>query len=775
MIQLKKTLVAGALLCLNINVLFAAGDDYVGTVKDVSGNPIALANVTLVNREDSSLIGGTVTDGNGSFSLSVEHPSRPAFMKVSAIGYEDFFVDNPSPSVGAIVLAGASYTLGEFVVKASRPIAKLSSDGVRVAIAGTYLANTGTAFDVLGKMPFVTKTGTELEVLGKGTPLVYINGRQVRDISELEQLASSQIKSVDVVTNPGARYASTVNAVIRIATKAPVGEGFSFNDRTTVGYKHYAYLFEQANFNYRKGGFDLFGTLNYENYRERPAFSNVITRYFQSGTVAQNSHGREFAKYPVYQGKIGMNYSVGSHYMGLFYDFSFRPSTSTAYSSTSRFVDDVFTETLDDDSHVDRYNRQHLLSAYYSGTMGKWQLSANVDGMWQTNDRHSDEADRSSVNPEREFATHNDVFNRLLAGNVMASLPVWKGKLGIGAEVSNIHRTDKYVGNADYITDDDIEIDETTSALFAEAEQSFGMVSASVGLRWEHTDSKYYQFGKLQDDESRAYHNLAPSVSLSFPVCNVKARVGYSRKTSRPAFEQLNSAKRYINRYMYESGNPNLKPIYRDYVSASASWKDVVLELEYVSTKNYFMWQTSLYPGSDDVTLLKMENMPRFSSYGAYLNYSPTFFGRWHLSLMAGVTAQDFTIAHHSEEMTLDKPMGIFRLNNAVRLVWDVWLNADFSAMTSGNGENLYVKSSWNCDLGLYKSFANDTWSVKLQLNDVFDTWRKEVVLYDALSSSSVNKILDTRDLSLTIRYNFNSARSRYKGSGAANAQKNRF
>lgn len=62
-----------------------------------------------------------------------------------------------------------------------------------------------------------------------------------------------------------------------------------------------------------------------------------------------------------------------------------------------------------------------------------------------------------------------------------------------------------------------------------------------------------------------------------------------------------------------------------------------------------------------------------------------------------------------------------------------------------------------------------------MQLNDVFDTWRQEIISYDALSCMSVKKYYDTRDLSLTVRYNLNSARSRYKGHGAANTDKNRF
>lgn len=395
--------------------------------------------------------------------------------------------------------------------------------------------------------------------------------------------------------------------------------------------------------------------------------------------------------------------------------------------------------------------------------------------MWQINDRHTNEIETSNINIARNVATVNNVGNHLLAGNITASFPVWKGDVKFGTEVSNIHRTDEYIGNANYITDNDVKINETTAALFAETEQTFGSITANVGLRWEYTDSKYWQSGQLSDDQSRNYHNLAPSCSLSFPIGNVNTRLSYMRKTTRPAFEQLSSAVKYIDRYSYESGNPNLEPIYRDYISASASWKDFVLELEYYRTKNYFMWQTSEYSGNNDVTLLTMVNMPRFNTYGAYINYSPTFFGFWHPSVMAGFSAQDFKINHKAKIVKLNRPLGIFRFDNSIHLPWDMWLNADFSAQTSGNGDNCYIKPYWQCNIGVYKSFANDTWSVKLQLTDVFDTWRQDITFYDVISRISVKKIYDTRDLSITIRYNFNYARSRYKGCGAGNTDKSRF
>lgn len=768
-----KKLVAGLLLCLCFNTLSAQNTIYQGIVKEDSGSPLEFANVTLFSLNDSTLIDGTVTDAAGRFALVGD--STNVVLRIMSMGFEDRAINNPDTYLGDIILVPATYLLGELEVKGVRPLATQTGDGVRVAISGSYLANTGTALDVLGRMPFVSKTGSAIEVLGKGSPLIYINGRQVRDMSELDQLASSQIKSVDVVTNPGARYASTVNSVIRITTLAPAGEGFSISDRTTVGYKHYAYLFEQINLNWRKNGFDIFGMLNYEHYRERPGFSNSTTQYLKSGTVQHNSVGRDLAKYPVYQGKFGMNCLLSSHNFGLCYDFTFKPAMTSGTSLTDRYIDNIFTETLENNYDSRQHKRQHIASAYYVGEIGKWRFSANFDALWQANDRHNAEHEISTLNPERDLTTINNVDNRLIATNITATLPVGKGDVTFGTEVSSIHRTDRYKGNADYIADSDITTRETSTALFAETEQDFGTLSASLGLRWEYTDSKYKQNGLLSVEQSRKYHNLAPSTSISFPAGSVRVRLSYMRKTSRPAFEQLSSAVKYIDRYSYESGNPNLKPIYRDYISATASWNNIVLQLEYCSTKNYFMWQTSEYPGMDAITLLTMVNMPRFNTYGAYINYSPSLFGCWHPSVMAGVNAQDFSLTHDGKVVKLNRPLGIFRFDNAIHLPLDMWLNVDFSARTSGNGDNCYVRPYWQCNVGLYKSFANDTWNVRLQLNDVFDTWRQKLVLYDAMSSISIEKIYDTRDLSLTIRCKFNSAQSRYKGRGAGNAAKERF
>ena len=219
-----------------------------------------------------------------------------------------------------------------------------------------------------------------------------------------------------------------------------------------------------------------------KNYRERPRFSNTTFQYLKSGIVRQYSSGLEAAKYPVYRGKIGLNYNVSSHNLGFYYDFSFKPSSSTGRSLTNRYTDHVFSETLENLYDINRHNRQQLFSAYYTGEVGKLRLSANFDALWQINDRHTAENEITTMSPDRDFTTVNDVKNRLLAGNLIASLPVWKGDFRFGTEISNIHRTDVYSGNAEFIRHNDIKISRNHHGFICRGRADFWACFSKCGI-----------------------------------------------------------------------------------------------------------------------------------------------------------------------------------------------------------------------------------------------------------------------------------------------------
>ena len=174
-----------------------------GTIIDENRQPVPYANVYLLHPSDSTVIGGGVSNEAGVFVIPYEQPT--ILVRISYVGYKTIYKLCSNSDLGTIRMQPDSYKLNGVEVKGSRPLVRIKDDALLTTIEGTYLSNMGTGNDVLAHIPGVIRNGNSIEVIGRGTPLIYINGRQMRNQSELDQLSSDQIKDVEVVMTPGAK------------------------------------------------------------------------------------------------------------------------------------------------------------------------------------------------------------------------------------------------------------------------------------------------------------------------------------------------------------------------------------------------------------------------------------------------------------------------------------------------------------------------------------------------------------------------------------------
>lgn len=298
-----------------------------------SGEPLAFANVVTLCVVDSSLIAGSVSDENGLFKITLpDDEKKEMFLRVTYVGYRMSDTPVTSDTMGDIAMTPSSTELGEVIVSERKPSTKLTGTGLLTNVANTELSSIGTAKDLLRFIPLLVNVGDNWTVLTKGTPVFYINGREMRDKSELEAIRSMDIVSVEVITNPGAQYPPGTTAVVRIKTRRPQGEGLSGMIDPNIGYADNLLLIENANLNYRHGKLDIFARGHYNNMPKRQTVDGhtVLNTHpeveFKSNSTSRIRNSGAYVR-------TGVSYTVNENSsFGASYYFFGYPKSSTRSS-----------------------------------------------------------------------------------------------------------------------------------------------------------------------------------------------------------------------------------------------------------------------------------------------------------------------------------------------------------------------------------------------------------------------------------------------------------
>ena len=767
-----------ALCCSLLFVQTMAAQKVTGRVVDADGQPLPYTNVVAMSLPDSAFVSGVMTGDDGTFTLDAK--DEGCLLRFSSLGYKTVFADVKA-NVGTVRLDALTQVLGEVVVKSDLPKTRLKGEGMVTSVGGTLLEHAGTIERLLDRIPNVSAKNGKIEVFGRGTPELYINGRKVRDNSELDRLSADNIKDVEVITNPGARYDASVTSVIRITTKKAVGDGFSLDNRLFGEVNDYGYLVgeDNLNMNYRTGGLDVGATLRASKWASPDPKTIEQTTHLED-TWRQRSEIDQVYKNENLYARLAVSYMFNeNHSIGISASYRRQPwNKPSGYMESTFTQNGTLTEQLRSDYNASVQATTLQGNAYYTGKIGQWNIDFNTDWMYtKSNSTMNTVEDYTEVGQETE---HNDVTtnnvprSNLIASKLVLTAPLFGGSLSFGGEYSYSTRKSVYTVLPKGIIDDDrSRTEEGLATAFVEYARQFGPLSAQVGLRYEHVDFDYYEDDAYVAEQSRTYGDLFPSVALSAMLGKLGLQLGYSADISRPSYNQLRSNINYDNRYTYEGGNPFLVPTKSHNVNFAASYKWLTFSAGYSRIIDPIIQHSETYNDDPAVALFSQVNGEAYDKVFASLNLRPTV-GFWHPAVMLGVQKQWFNMAVHGHN-PLDNPLATFRFNNTFDVkLFEVSLNMECT--TTGADENNYLrKPSFRADLSLYKSFMNDKLSVSFYVADLFKTNKNSVVTYYGTLRESIYEPKALRNINLTVRYKFNVSRSKYKGTGAGEGQKNRL
>lgn len=666
--------------------------------------------------------------------------------------------------------------LKEIVVKFSKPISKIEGDGFVTQIQGSVLQELGTAKDVLGFIPGIQNNNGNITVLGRGTPTVYINGRLVRTEQELDQLRADKIKTVKLITNPGARYDGQTNAVIRITTVRTPGDGFALDSRSSLKYRDYFSGKEDVTLNYRHNNLDIFGNLEYQGAKNKANTITDLNAWLQQHNhshMDEHSHGKGHA----IGGKIGFNYSISDKHNFGAYFHSFHSSGRGHSESTSEFYqNDILTDHSDNSSRSRSTFNQQLVDAYYNGSWGGWDANLTFSALWKKRDGDQS-IQEMSVSASRDRFLRDKSRGRLLAGELHLTHNLWRGSINFGGEFSNSDRKATALGGDVLISNRESRINEGNLGLYAELSQNFTWIEAQIGMRYEHVYSNYYENAVRMHGQSRKYNELLPSVNLIFPIKETTLQLSYSRKYEKPRYSELRSTVSYVNQFQYESGNPFLRPFFKDIVSLNFRWKWLMIMCNYSHQDHRIVTSASAYQNSQDITLFSWINSPYAAHFlSFYASFVPGMIKEFYYPVFTAGAVQPFhNIDFCGRIKKMNRPTPMVDFQNYFQLPDDYSLIANIRWIGKGNTANSTSNSTWQIDFSAQKYFGKH-WSVKLSVNDIFNSAHKTgFTSYSGVRSTEIIWDNTSRNFDLTVSYKFNTTRSRYKGTGAGQSEKDRL
>lgn len=266
-----------------------------------------------------------------------------------------------------------------------------------------------------------------------------------------------------------------------------------------------------------------------------------------------------------------------------------------------------------------------------------------------------------------------------------------------------------------------------------------------------------------------------PTISYGAKIGKVMAQLSYSVKTSRPSYSQLSNNVSYMNRFTRQTGNPYLDNETNHRVELSGVWKFIQFMVNYKDSRNAIIYWAEQILGDEAITMISRKNVKSLKSMTAYISAAPKI-GIWAPQINLGMQKPWFILHTDVATYRLNRPIFMGNFNNAFSLPCGISLDVDYRYQSKGNTMNVYLaKEQHVLDVSISKSFLKDALTLEIKGNDLlYKCWDADLLYNQKMELLQVSK-RGTRDLQLTLRYKFNTTRSKYKGTGAGNAELNRL
>lgn len=780
-----------------------------GVILDENDKPADYVTVVLFKAADSSVVKTAFTDPNGSFGFVVAGKGT-YFYKASNMGYKTLkskiitvTEDNQKIDFGTAKLVATAQNLKDVNVAVTKPLIERKMDKIVMNVSNSSIMTGSSALEVLQKAPGVTvDQNDKISMMGKQGVLIQLDGKQTymssADVANLlRNMQSSDIESIELITNPSSKYDASGNSgIINIKTKKNKNGGTNGSINGSLGYGKNLRGNAGLNLNHRTQKLNLFGNYNYGKFErdnliaiDRISNGTPDTYFMQVGESNRKQYNNNF--------KAGLDYFIDKkNTIGVLVNGYFNHGTEAAVNNTliGPSFQKIDSTLISNSLQTNKYNNISYNLNYKSvlDTAGS-EISADVDYSRYNGNDGSDYANDylfangSRIRPINYIRNNTPSIIDIKAFKVDYNVSLSKTvKLEAGVKSSwvktdNDLQAEEFVNNNwqnDVRRSNQFVYDENVNAAYTNLNKQFKNTSVQIGLRMEQTNSK----GNLITTNTvvkRSYWDFFPTLFVQQNLSkNNQLGFSYSRRIDRPSYDALNPFIYYLDQYTYNKGNPFLNPQYTHNFELSYTLlQKYMLTLGY-SRVNDVIAEVILPDEAQKALYQTNANIATNISYSANLNVPIQITKWWQTNNNLNVFYLSFESPNLAgRALKTGKTSFQFKSQQTFTIV------NGFTAELNGNYESpldygtLSLKARYSIDAGLSKTLFNKKASLKLALSDVFNMSENNLSSAYPGLTYTVHQKNETRvgRISFTYRFGKNEIKPARRRSTGTEAEQGRM
>jgi hypothetical protein len=717
-----------------------------GKVFDANNNPISFANIVLLSKQDSTIVSGTSSNDLGDFYLKEMQPNS-YILKISFVGFHDYSKEikvDKNIALPYVVLKESKQSIEEISIVVKKPTIKREVDRLVFNVANTALSE-GNMMEVLRSTPGVLVIDNNIQIKNDA-PTVYINDKKVHlSGDELAQLlegsSANNIKSIEVITNPPAKYDASSGAVLNIV----MGKNLITGYRGSVFTNYTQGVFPRSNV----------GTTNFYKTEKINVFANYS--FTQSKINRESNEVVNFLENDAISEKwttdIDRNTWSKTHNLNLNLDYFFDDYNTLSFASNLLFLP-YYKYKIKSDTEISE-NASNPLTSFKSDNLSrdkKHNLGFDLDYVhaFKNEAKLSLNTHYTVYNYNRNQDVFSDYFyedtpNTTNAFNTKANqaTDIYTSQLDYAATInetssfslgikssfiraeSDITQYDVVGSNQTLNTDnsDAFNYNEDILAAFIGYDKKWEKWSLSTGFRIEETTIK--GVSPITNEENKQdYLKGFPVFNLQYQITDkVSTTVSYKRSVDRPSYQNLNPFAYYLNDNTIVTGNPNLQPAFVDYINLGATINDMYTFEAYYKYIDASFLELPIQDNIENQIIYTPINLSNTIEYGfdftTYFNVTKNWFLYFVTSFY---NIQDLATLN-GERLKTDSWSNYSILSNDFSLLKDKSLTANLTFVYVGKNQQGFqtVDGRLATDLAIKKTILKKKATISLSAADLFN------------------------------------------------------